>query len=243
MYYYLILALQAYCIYHAYTNNKETYWYFIIFFIPVLGSILYLILRVFNKEDYSKVQDGVVAVLNPTKKVKELKKKLEFSETFQNKVNLADAYLEMNDYQNAIALYEDAKKSLFSHDAYVTENLMLAYFKLNNYKKVIECYKELQEGKEKIKASSQAQYAIALDKLGQAELAEATFKKLNHNFSNYQERLLFAEFLIGKNKIDAAKSILNEILEDAKHFTKDNKRIYKVTVQKVAQLLKSLKDV
>ena len=243
MYYYLILALQAYCIYHAYTNNNETYWFFIIFFIPVLGSILYLILRVFNKEDYSKVQDGVVAVLNPTKKVKDLKKKLEFSETFQNKVNLADAYLEMNDFKNAIALYEDAKKSLFSHDAYVTENLMLAYFKLNNYKKVIECYKELQKGKDKIKASSQAHYAIALDKLGQAELAEATFKKLNNNFSNYQERLLFANFLIDKNKIDTAKTILKEILEDAKHFTKDNKRIYKSTVHKATQLLNSLKKV
>jgi len=240
MYYYLIIALQAYCIYHAYINKSETYWFFVILFLPVIGSIVYLFTHVFNKNDYDKVQDGLVAVLNPTKKVKDLKKRLEFSETFQNKVNLADAYLEMNDFQNAILYYEDSKKSLFSNDSYVTENLMEAYFHLKNYEKVITSFKELQEGKDKIKAFSYSQYAISLDKLGKTKDAIKIFNKINTSFSNYQERYEFAKFLAANNKPKKAKSILNEIIEESKHFTKDNKRIHSKTIQNIKQLLKTL---
>ena len=241
MYYYLILALQAYCIYHAYTNRNETYWFFVILFIPVIGSILYLLLRVFNKNDYDKVQDGVISVLNPTKKVNELKKKLAFSDTFQNKINLADAYLEMKDYQNAIALYESAKKSLFAHDAYLIENLMEAYFYVKNYNEVIACFKELQKGKDKIKAKSIVQYALALDNLGKHDMALTEFEKINTNFSNYQERLEFAKYLTNNEDQKTAKSVLLAILEDANHFTKDNKRIYRKTIQQAKDLLKTLK--
>ncbi len=239
MYYYLILTLQAYCIYHAYTNKSETYWFFVILFLPVIGSVVYLITNVFNKDDYEKVQEGLTSVLNPTKKVKDLKKKLEFSETFQNKVNLADAYLEMNDFNNAVKYYEDAKKSLFSNDSYVTENLMEAYFQLKKHNKVIDCYKELQESKDKTKAKSHVQYAITLDDLGKQKEAKEVFELINKSFSNYEERYLYAEFLKDNNEIEKAKNILNEIIEESKHFTKDNKRIHKKTIQKVIQLLKN----
>jgi len=239
MYYYIILALQAYCIYHAYTNKSETYWFFVIIFLPVIGSIVYLVTNVFNKNDYEKVQDGLTSVLNPTKKVKDLKKKLEFSETFQNKVNLADAYLEMNDYNNAVKYYEDAKKSLFSNDSYVTENLMEAYFQLKKHNKVIDCYNDLQESKDKTKAKSYTQYAITLDDLGKPKAAKKAFEIINKSFSNYEERYLYADFLIKKNEVENAKIILNEILEESNHFTKDNKRIHKKTIQKVNQLLKT----
>ena len=46
--------LQVFCIYHAYKNRKETHWYFIIFFLPIIGGIIYLVTQVFNKQDIAK---------------------------------------------------------------------------------------------------------------------------------------------------------------------------------------------
>ena len=78
MHYYLIVALQAYCIYHAYKNQKPYYWYFLIFFIPAFGSLIYIVTQVYNQNDAEKLLNELTSIINPTKKIKDLEKKIEF---------------------------------------------------------------------------------------------------------------------------------------------------------------------
>jgi len=240
MYYYLIIGLQGFCIYHAIKNKNNYYWIFLIFFIPLIGSIIYLITQVFNNRDVENIQDSLTSIINPTKKVTDLKKQLEFSDTFQNKVNLADAYFEIRDYNNAITYYKGAKDTLFSSDFYVISRLMESYFYTNDYNNTITCYTELASGKEKINAQNQMQYGLTLDKLGKTNLAEKELKKIDISFSNYDERLIFAEFLMDQNKNEDAKIILQEVYNESKHFTKDNRRIYKQTIKLVKSYLNSI---
>lgn len=240
MYYYLIIGLQGFCIYHSIKNKNENYWIFLIFFIPLIGSIIYLVTQVFNKRDVENIQSSLSAIINPTKKIIELKKQLEFSETFQNKVNLADAYFEIRDYNNAIIYYNDAKDTLFSSDSHVTSKLMESYFYTEDYKNTIKCYAELASGKEKIKAQNQMQYGLTLNKLGKTSLAEKELKKIDISFSNYDERLFFAEFLMDKNRNEDARIILQEIYEESKHFTSGNRRIYKQTIKLVKSYLNTI---
>ena len=108
--YYLIVAFQAFCIYHLIKNRNDYYWIFLIIFLPLIGCIIYLVTQVYNKRDANKIQESITNILVPTKRVKALQKKLEFSETYQNKVNLADAFFDMKDYVNAIKYYEEAIK-------------------------------------------------------------------------------------------------------------------------------------
>lgn len=239
MYYYLIIGLQGFCIYHTIKNKNDYYWIFLIFFIPLIGSIIYLITQVFNKRDVENIQGSLSAIINPTKKVTDLKKQLEFSDTFQNKVNLADAYFEIRDYNNAITYYTDAKDSLFSSDSYVTSKLMESYFYTKDYNNTITSYTELASGKEKINAQNQMQYGLALDKLGKTNLAEKELKKIDISFSNYDERLSLAEFLMDKNRNEDARIVLQEIYDESKYFTKDNRRIYKQTIKLVKSYLNS----
>ena len=83
MWYYLIIGLQLYCAYHAYTTQNKMYWYLVIFFAPGIGSAIYLITQVFTKRDADKVQKEITAVINPKKKVKDLEKSVNFSDTFK----------------------------------------------------------------------------------------------------------------------------------------------------------------
>jgi len=83
MYYYIIIALQAYCAYHCYTNRNEYYWYFVILFLPLIGCLAYLFINVIRSSDVEKVQDNLVSVIKPTKKINDLKKKFKFAETFE----------------------------------------------------------------------------------------------------------------------------------------------------------------
>ena len=137
MQYFLILLLQGYCIYHAYKNGSAYYWYFLIMFIPIIGCVIYLITQVYNKRDAEKIQEDIVSVINPTKKIKDLEKRLQFSETYQNRVDLADALLNIKDYKNAIPHYVEALKDGSQNDFYVTEKLVTAYYGMEDFDKVV----------------------------------------------------------------------------------------------------------
>lgn len=240
MHYYLIVAIQVFCFYHLYKNRRPYYWVFIILFIPLVGSIVYIITQVYTKRDVEKIQDDIVSVINPTKKVKDLEQKLQFSETYQNRVDLADAYLEIHDYNNAIKNYLVALNDTSHNNFYVIKNLVESYFRNEDYNNVVT-YAEMIENQAEFKKSrTQFLYGLAQDKLENFDLAETNLKQIDVRFSFYEERLALAKFLLKQDKAEEAKEILNEIYTESQQMTKTNRRLYRATIQEVEKLLKSL---
>ncbi|MBU2941019.1 DUF4071 domain-containing protein [Lacinutrix sp. C3R15] len=237
MYFYFIVALQAFCIYHLVKNRRAYYWVFLIIFLPLIGCAIYLITQVYNKKDAEKVSEEIVTILNPTKKIKDLEKKLEFVETFQNHVNLADAYYEIGDYKNAIKQYEAVLDKDHQHDFYVISSLIKSYSKTEDFNVVVRYAKQIENQPEFKKSKIQFLYGLALEKIGQDQEAEAQLKAIDVRYSNYQERLVLAKFLKAKNKTEQAKDILNEIFAESKNMTKTNKNKYSATIAEVEKLI------
>lgn len=237
MYYYLIVALQAFCIYHIYKNRNEYYWFFIIIFLPVLGSIIYLFVKVYNRKDAEIIQKELTTIINPTKKITDLEKHLEFSDTFQNKVNLADAYLEIGKYTNAVEQYENAINAGFQNDLYVIAQLIKTYTYLENYNKVVENANKIKSKFEFKASHSQFLYGQALEKLNRVEEAENQLRQIDIPHSNYNERLYYAQFLLRLDKKEEALELLQEIDTESKYMIKANRRKYNSTIQEVSGLL------
>lgn len=240
MYYYFILALQGFCIYHVIKNKNDYYWAFIIFILPVIGAIIYLITQVYNKKDANKIQEEITAILVPSKRVNDLERQLQFSDTYQNRVNLADAYLEMKDYNNAINNYEIALKDKSQKKYYIVKQLVKSYFGLEDYRKVIDFAKIIENEPEFRSSKAQFIYGLALEKEGEIDKAEFALREIDLRYSNYQERLLLAKFLLSNNKKEDAKSILEAILTESQHMTKPNKRLYRTTIVEVEKLVRSI---
>lgn len=238
--YYLILLLQGYCIYHAYKHRSPYYWYFLIMFIPVIGCIIYLITQVYNKRDAEKIQEEIVSVINPTKKIKDLEKRLQFTETYQNRVNLADALWDLKDYKNAIPHYLEALEDSSQNDFYVTNKLIEAYYGIEDYSSVILYAEKIQNQFEFKKSRAQFLYGLALEKLGNFEEAESNLRQIDVRYSFYNERLTLAKFLISRDKTPDAKEILEEIRIESQNMTRPNKRIYRATIEEVEKLLGEL---
>lgn len=222
MVYYLIIAFQIFCVYHAYKHRNNVYWYFIIFFIPLIGCIIYLLTQVINQRDVAIITDEITTIINPTKKIKELETTLQFSKTFQNKINLADAYFEKRDYNNAILHYEKALESNFKNDPHTLSKLVRCYFETKNFDKVIEYSKKIDL--EKDFKNMVYFYGLALEEKGDFNEAETQLKKVDKRYSNYNERLEFSKFLIRRNKILEAKEVLNDVTSEIKSMTKANAR-------------------
>ena len=237
MYFYFIIALQVYCLYHFYKNRTNYYWVFLILFLPLIGCAIYLITQVYNKRDAEKIQDEIVSIINPTKKISDLEKRLQFSESYQNRVNLADAYLEIKDYNNAIKHYKDAIEGDFQSDLYVIKQLIEAYFNVEDYEQVILYVEKIKDHTEFKKSRSQFLYGLAFERLGRLEEAETNLKQIDIRYSFYEERLILAKFLINQDKKEEAKEILEEIYTESQHMTKLNKRLYRTTIEDVEKLI------
>tara|TARA_R110000868_G_scaffold3388_10_gene21927 strand:+ start:2608 stop:3330 length:723 start_codon:yes stop_codon:yes gene_type:complete len=240
MYFYFVIALQAYCLYHVFKYRNPFYWVFVILFIPLIGSIIYLITQVYNKRDAERIQENVVCIINPTKRIKDLEKKLQFSETYQNRVDLADAYVQINDFDKAIPIYLSALEGNFYNDLYVIEQLIKTYFAMEDYKNVILYAEKIKTHSEFKKTRLQFLYGLSLEKVGKLEDAEANLKEIDIRYSFYEERFVLAKFLISRNKTQKGKDILDEIHNESQHMTKPNKRIYRNTIAEAEKLRNSL---
>lgn len=236
MYYYIIIGLQVYCIYHLFKYRNSYYWAFAILFLPAIGSLIYLLTQVYNKRDAVKIQDELVSIINPTKKVRDLEKRLEFAETFQNLVNLADAYMEIKDYQNAIIFYKKALEDDIQNDVFIIKHLIEALYKTENYEEVIIYAEKIASQSEFKKSRTQFLYGLALEKLGKLDEAEENLKQIDARFSFYEERLVLAKFLLGRNKRDDANEIIEEIYSESQYMTNENKKLNKTTITEVEKL-------
>jgi hypothetical protein len=240
MHYYLVIALQAFCVYHWFKNKNDYYWVFLIIFLPVIGCVIYLITQVYNKRDVDKIQEELTTIINPTKKVRDLEKVLEFSETFQNRINLADGFYEIKDFNNAIIHYEKAIAKDFFNDKHVIFQLIKSYFFIKNYAKVVFYAEKVKDDIEFKGSKAQFFYGLSLDHTGKSKEAEIQLKHIDQRYSNYEERLQYAQFLIDKNQVSQAKELLNEIYSESQHMTAVNKRKYRFTIRQVEQLLKTI---
>ena len=240
MYFYFIIALQGFCLYHLFKNKYEYYWWLLILFLPVLGSVIYILLRVLNKRDIDKIQNELESVINPTKKINDLEKRLQFSDSFQNKVDLADAYLENKDYKNAIINYEKSLEDNFQNDFYVMKRLVESFFEIEDYDKVIFYVEKIKQEPEFIQSRTQFIYGLTLEKMERMDEAEVQLRQMDRRYSNYEERLVLASFLLNKSKVNEAKEILDELYTEAQYMTKPNRRKYRITFDEVEKLKNEL---
>ncbi|WP_170179828.1 hypothetical protein [Flavivirga rizhaonensis] len=191
----------------------------------------------YNKRDAKKITNEITHIINPTKKVKDLEKQLQFSESYQNRVNLADAYLEIKDYNSAIPHYLEALEDSSQSDFYVIKQLIEAYFNIEDCKSVILYVEKIKEHPEFKKSRTQFLYGLALERVGKLEEAEENLKQIDIRYSFYNERLIYAKFLLSRDKKEQAKEVLEDVHTESQHMTKPNKRIYRGTILEVEKIL------
>lgn len=235
-YYYLIIGLQAFCLFHAYKNRTDQKWYYLIIFLPVIGGLIYLYENFYNRNNVSNLQEGFKVLIYSNYEVEKLEKAVKFSESFNNKVKLGDAYAERGRYEEAISLFESCRKGIYENNAELFQKLVNVYFLNKNYSKIIELNKQgTFSGEAKIA------YAWALHFTGDSAKAENIFKEMERRFANYEARLEYGKFLIEICRSNDARNLLENIMEEFDSSHNYEKKLKKVVVREANRLLKTLK--
>lgn len=216
-YYYIVLVLQGLCVFHSFRRGTQQRWIWIIVFLPLVGSLVYIFTEVIQKRDVKSVTGNLGNVLNPGGRIKKLEERLSFSDTFANRMLLADAYLEAKMYDKAISLYEENLTSQINTSENSLKNLVQAYYKTGRYEDVVKTAPLVSNTMDFSKTPCNLYFALALVELNKSQEAEAQFKKMNQRFCNYEARYMYAMFLAAENRNEEALQVFQAIVTEGAH--------------------------
>jgi hypothetical protein len=234
-----ILLLQAFCTYHAYRNNAEQRWYWLILFFPLIGCIIYLVHNFNNRATLSTLTETVKEVVISNYRVEQLEKALRFSDTVKNKMNLAEAYMELGRYADAVALYTSCLQGFMADDLTLRMNALFAHFMNADYQAVISYGSSLESEKSFKNSQERVAYAWSFYHTGKTDLAERIFVSMDNSFANYFHRMEYSKFLLKTGKIEDAKVKLTELVEEFEHMKGTERRLEKSTFREIKELYAS----
>lgn len=244
-YYYLILALEAICAIHSYRRGTLNRWIWLIVFIPVIGCLIYLYSEVLSNRNsvgtqFKKTTVNISDTLNPSGKIKKLEEELHFTNTFANKIKLADAYLAAGDTQKAIDLYKSSLTGAFDENEYVMAQLIVAYYEQERYDEVIPLAKKLYKLPQFARSQAHILYARSLENAGHPELAEAEFKLMKGRYSYFEARYQYGLFLMRQDRIEDAYDLFTEMLDEEKHLGPVEKKTNRQWLSKTKEELRKI---
>jgi hypothetical protein len=218
---YLFMAipviLQIICIVHVVRKGCGTGWIYVIVFLPVAGCIAYFIIEILPELRSGGVVDNLKDTINnvvvPGKKLKDLEQKLHFSDTFDNRMKLADEYSRCGLYRNAIEIYEKFLDGIYGDDPMIIYKISLAYYNELNYVKAMEFVIKLASKDMVFKNFNEWKlYVMLVEQKGDVEATLKEYDRLAENNPNFEAIYLYGKFLkkIGKTREAAAK--FNDIL-------------------------------
>jgi hypothetical protein len=241
-FYIITIALQAICVFHCVRKGRQSNWIWLIVFLPLIGSLIYLFTEIFTHREMAQLQSGVGSVFNPGGSIRKLEENLRFSDTFANKVALADAYLAAGQTDRAIALYQSSLEGNFDENEHVLQQLIIAYFQVKRYDEIIPIAKKIYKLPQFARSRAHVLYATALDYTGHPELAEKEFRQLKSRFSNYEARYQYGRFLVRNSRPDDARQVLSEMLGETSHLSSREKRYNRDWLALAKDELNKLKD-
>lgn len=235
-----VFLLQAFCVYHAYRNNVEQRWYWLILFFPLVGCIIYLVQNFNSASTLKSLEENVKAAVISNYKIEQLEKALRFSDNIKNKINLADEYVSVARYGDAISLYESCLQGFMAEDPLLNMKMLNVHFMNGDYNAAVKYGDNLKSEKTFKNSEARVVYAWSLSQTGQNELAETIFDEMDKSFTNYYHRKEYCKFLIKTEKIELAKEKLFDLVQEFDHIRGPERRLNRDIFREIKDMYTTL---
>ena len=233
-----ILLLQAFCIYHAYRNSVEYRWYWFIILFPLFGCVFYLIHHFNNRSTINNITEAVKGVVNSNYKIEQLEAAYKFSDNLANRVNLAEAYVEVGRSEEAIQLYKESLTGFMSDDLGLRMKLLHALYVDSRYQEAVDLGIVLERDPQFKKSLARIAYAWALYHSGRTDSAEQIFQDMDKSHTNYEHRLEYCKFLQRLGRTEDMKAKTQELLAEIEFMRGPERKLNRETINEIRELQK-----
>ncbi len=220
--YYLILllpvAFQIFCIVHAVRHGHVFPWIMIIFFLPLVGGIAYVLViilpEILRSRAAAKLGANVRGLADPNKSFREAHRAAEMVGSVDAKRALAEEYSARGKYADAVEIYRAAAQGQFKDDPALLMGLARAHF-LNGEPAETQAALDALQAADPSFVSGDAHllYARALEEQGKEDEALAEYRRLVPYFSGEEARARLALLLDRTGAKDEARDVYRQIVK------------------------------
>lgn len=176
----LLLIVEVGLIVHAAKTGRFWPWGLIIFFIPILGMLAYVLIELvpewFGSAQGVQARRSVVSALDPGRRYRELIDQLEVTDTIANRSALAEECLTLGKFDEALRHYEHILALPMGDDAVYALGKARAQFGLSQAQQAVATLDDLRaRWPDYQSAEGHLLYARALEQAGRTDDALAEY--------------------------------------------------------------------
>ncbi len=215
-YYYVIIGLQILCALHVLRNRNDYYWLWIIFFMPVIGCAIYVVIN--HQSLFGPVRMPVnlripmIEALND----KRVEKAFRRSDTLSNRIDLANVLINRGEYANALDLLREPLSGPLKGDITLLFTCARAHYANGQ---VDEAIVHL-ENAEKIRNNEKMKQrclllAICYEAKGEDARADEKYRAAQGGYVGEEARARYGLFLKKTNRAQEAREMFLKITDTA----------------------------
>ena len=193
----LIIALQIAFVVHVVRTGRSMLWIWFIVFVPVIGCAAYFITQVLpelqGNPSLHRAGRQLKHAVDPHAELRQLREQLEIVDTVDNRLRLADAYVDCRMFGEAVTLYQSALDRIGEPDPAVMHKLAYAEFKNGDPAKAKTVLQALQSANPGYRsADAHLLYARVLEALGETDAACTEYETVTGYFPGEEARVRYA---------------------------------------------------
>jgi hypothetical protein len=217
---------------HAIRHGHPLFWVFLIIFLPLLGTILYLVMvlvpEVIQSRTARRGSKALWRTLDPQKDLRRRREALEISDTIGNRSALAQEYLKHGMLDEAIALYESSLTGIYRTDPTLLLGLAKALVEANNFERARDTLETLFGANPEFEnQEAHLLYARSLEAVGELDRALHEYRALAKYSAGAEAKCRHALLLKRLGKTSEARTLFEDILKDAKIASRHSYRLNK----------------
>jgi hypothetical protein len=226
---FLDVALVALCIVHIMRNGSERYWIYIVIILPGAGPIAYFFAEILPGLLDTRTSRGLArsarTTLDRQGGVRRRLAALEMADTTENRRLLAEEYVAIGRYDEAIPLYEATLVGFHADDPTLLLGYARACYGHKDPQKALDALDHLKSANPDFESNDgHLLYAKCLEGVGRLDEALDEFRELSAYATGEEARCRLGMLLQQRGELDAARQVFAEILTRAKRATRHYRR-------------------
>lgn len=221
-----VIAIQVMTLIHVIRTGRTQPWLFVVLFLPLVGSIAYLIAEVLpeyvGQGAAQRAQQAARDIIDPECHLRELEENAIALDTPQAYAGLAKELARLRHYPRALAAYDRAMTGIFGDDPELIYASADAAFEAAEAGQIAwtqtrELLDRLERLEPKFRTKDRALFRARIAAAtGENEAAEREYRDLTQGYSGFEVRVRYAHFLYTQGRLDEAQALLNDVMAQAK---------------------------
>jgi hypothetical protein len=206
---------------HAIRTGRNQIWVFVLLFLPLAGSIVYVAVEIipelFRSRTAQRTARGLRKAMDPTATLRRYENEARVAGNVATRQRYAEELVRHERYDEAIAQYREALSGLYEHDPNLMLGLAQAQFGKGDAPAARATLDELIRLNPQFRSpAGHLLYARALAAEGNVAKALEEYRVLAPSYPGAEASVRYAQLLEAQGQHEEARKVARELLEQAR---------------------------